>query len=89
MRVDHEAVLQDLKKHLQSKDSHGRRELLQTIGELEAKHGVEEGTVERALRVAGNTISTELLRYGQQPSSSDIAGDGTNGRSDQPLAETQ
>lgn len=89
MRIDHEAVLGDLKKHLQSKDSHGRRELLTKIGELEAEHGIKEGTTERALRVAGNRLSEELLRYGQEPASPVVAGAGANGSESHPVEEPQ
>lgn len=89
MRVDWEAVLQDLKIHLESKDSHGRRELHTKIGELEAKHSLKEGVLERALRTTGNRLSEDLIRDGHDPSEPAAAGAGLNGSADQPLAETQ
>jgi hypothetical protein len=79
MLTDHERVLADLKVHLQSKDSHGRRELLTTIGELEAKHQVDEGVLERAFRVRGNKLSADLLRDGREPDAVGAAGANGNG----------
>lgn len=88
MLADHERVIRDLKIHLQSKDSHGRRELLTKIGELEAQHSIDEGTLERALRVSGNKLSEELLHYpGLKPAGSDAVGDRTNGSQDRPVVE--
>lgn len=79
MVTDYEAVIQDLKVHLESKDSHGRRELHSVIGELEAKHTLQEGVTERALRVAGAKLSRDLIKSGQDPASLDAAGVEANG----------
>lgn len=87
MLTDYEAVVKGLKVHLETKDSHGRRELHQVIGELEAKHQIKEGVTERALRVASNTISEQLLRSGHSPNGSAAAGVGTNGVVDPPVPE--
>lgn len=78
MVVDHEKVVQDVKEHLQSKDSHGRRELLVVIAESEARHTIKEGVTERALRVASNRISHELSNQGIDPTSEDAVGVGAN-----------
>jgi hypothetical protein len=53
MLVDTERVLLDLKRHLATKPHHGQRELALVIAELEAKHQIEEGLPERALRLYG------------------------------------
>jgi hypothetical protein len=72
--VDYEAVLQDLRIHLETKDSHGRRELHTVLGELEAKHAIREGVTERALRIAGAKLSDELMHYGQDSTREDADG---------------
>lgn len=83
MVTDSERVLQDLKVFLQSKDSHGRRELLQTIGELEARHTLSEGLPERALRLHGAILSEELKAHGSdtRPATEAAAGGNGNGHS--------
>ena len=79
MLTDHERVLADLKAHLLNKDSHGRRELLTKIGELEAQHQVDEGVLERAFRVRGNKLTEELLRDGRDSAAVGAAGANGNG----------
>lgn len=79
MLTDYEAVVRDLKIHLEQKDSHGRRELHTVIGELEAKHAVLEGVTERALRIAGAKLSEQLIKYGQNPDGDGSAGEVANG----------
>lgn len=79
MVTDWEAVVADLKRQLQTKDSHGRRELLTRLGELEAKHRLDEGLVERALRVSGAKLSEELIKQGRAPDGDLAAGAVANG----------
>lgn len=86
--VDHERVLGQLKARLQArngdgdtKDSWGRRELLQIIGELEAENTLEEGLPEKVLRLHGTALSRELLTKGadERPTTEAAAGGNGNG----------
>jgi hypothetical protein len=79
MLTDYEAVVRDLRIHLEKKDSHGRRELHTVIGELEARHAILEGVTERALRIAGAKLSEQLIKDGQNPYDDDSAGVVVNG----------
>lgn len=80
MLTDYAAVVRDLKVHLESKDSHGRRELHTVIGELEAKHSLKEGTIERALRVYGANLSDELINAGKSSNGRSADGVAANGQ---------
>src|SRR3954469_8142772 len=60
--VDHERVVLDLKRAIVAKKSHGQRDLLALIAQLEVQHQLEEGVPERALRLYGVVFSDDLLR---------------------------
>lgn len=57
---DAEAVLADLKRVIAAKPHHGSRDLAVALVELEAKHHLAEGPIERALRVYGVRLSEDL-----------------------------
>lgn len=64
MLIDCEQVLLDLKQHLLAKHSHGQRDLIGLIAQLEVKHRVEEGLPERAIRLYGTELQEALTRDG-------------------------
>lgn len=69
MITDYEAVVADLRIYLVGKRSFGQRELIIKLTELEAKHRVEEGLPEKALRMYGNEIHEAIT----QPPASESA----------------
>jgi hypothetical protein len=54
--VDWEAVVQDLKAHVRSKNSHGQRELTDFLADAEVRHRQIEGLVEKSLRLWGDEL---------------------------------
>jgi hypothetical protein len=62
MLIDHERVLLDLKRSIAAKSHHGQRDLLAEIARLEVENVVEEGVPERALRLYGVALSSDLIR---------------------------
>lgn len=62
MLVDHERAWLALKALIADKGSHGRDTLLAEMSKLEVQHTLEEGLLERALRLYGVALSDDLLR---------------------------
>ncbi len=62
MLVDHERVLLDLKREIAEKSHHGQRDLFALIGELEARHAIEEGLPEKAMRLYGLAFFEEAIK---------------------------
>lgn len=72
--VDWEAVVLDLEDHIQSRSSHGRRDLVDKLAELRSQHRIAEGLVEKCLREYAPELNEALTQKpaGFVPSGTDL-----------------
>lgn len=78
MLIDYEAVVADFRAYIETRPSHGQRDLRAKLSDLLVEHRIKEGVLEKALRVFGIDLSAQIRKLGILPPSDGVpVGDDT------------